>query len=113
MATKRGKNQAAKRAGMGCFAVACLWLLLSCDPYRKDKCEWYLEPEPKHREFVEKGWVSLCARNFELGRQQCFLQARLEFAEKVFGKKFRYSTLKLDEKSFPRKIIDLKVCSEN
>lgn len=84
-------------------------ILLGCDPQRHKKCEWYLVPEPDHIELVAKGWVSLCARNYQNNKQRCFIQAKLDFAEKVYGKAFRFSDLELD-KSNPNKVISIKIC---
>lgn len=91
--------------------LAASLALTSCvDFWRKEECEWYLTPEPKHKELVKEGWVSLCARNYELGRQQCYLAAKIDLAERMHNKPFRYKDLKLDTKAFPRTIIDVKAC---
>lgn len=84
--------------------------LVSCDPDRHRECEWYLVPEPDHRELVTKGWVSLCARNYTNNKQRCHLQAKLAYAEKVYGKAFRFTSLKLDKDSYPRKVLSIKAC---
>lgn len=95
--------------------VLCLlpvvFLLISCDEDRHKKCEWYLIPEPDHREMVKKGWVSLCARNYTNNKQRCFLQAKLGYAEKVYGTAFRFTDLKLDKEVFPRKVVSIKACT--
>lgn len=85
-------------------------LLAGCDPDRKRKCEWYLQPEPRHRELVAKGWVSLCAKNYTTMKQKCYIQTPLAFAEKVHAKPFRYVDLKLDDKSFPKKVKSVTFC---
>ena len=82
----------------------------ACDPDRHKECEWYLVPEPDHRELVKEGWVSLCARNYENNKQRCYLQAKISYAEKVYGTPFRFTSLKLDKTAFPRKIISIKAC---
>ncbi|NRA65492.1 MAG: hypothetical protein HRU19_13475 [Pseudobacteriovorax sp.] len=84
--------------------------LVSCDPDRHKKCEWYLVPEPDHRELVEDGWVSLCARNYTTNKQRCFLQAKFDFAKEMYGKPITFDSLKMD-KSYPRKISAAKVCT--
>ena len=86
-------------------------VLLGCDPLRKEKCEWYLVPEPSHRHLVEKGWVSLCARNYELGKQKCYYTAKLKFAEKIYGQAFKMTSLKIQDDSFPRKVVSIEACT--
>lgn len=101
-----------------CFVI-CKWLMLpllglvlsSCDIYRKNKCEWYLVPEPEHASRVEAGWVALCARNYENNRQRCNLKAKLPFAKKVYGKAFRYSSMKLKDGPFPKEVASLTLCA--
>ena len=94
-----------------CILLAVLLSqLTACDPDRHKKCEWYLVPEPDHRELVGKGWVSLCARNFTTNKQRCFLQSELDFAKKMYGQAFIFDTLETD-KSYPRKILNLKTCT--
>ena len=85
--------------------------LIGCDINRKEKCEWYLVPEPDHVDLVEPGWVSLCARNYVNNKQRCYLRSTLEFAKAVHGKPFRYSTLKIREIGpYPREVESIKVC---
>ena len=83
----------------------------ACDPFRKEKCEWYLVPEPEHRHLVEKGWVSLCARNYELNKQKCYYTAKLKFAEKIYGQAFKMTSLKIEDGTFPRKVISIQACT--
>lgn len=84
---------------------------ISCDPYNKEKCEWYLEPEPEHIGLVEPGWVSLCARNYKSNKQRCYLKATLEYAKAVQGKPFRYSSMKVkSEGPYPREVESIKTC---
>ena len=85
--------------------------LCSCDRYRKNECEWYIEPKVEHKDLVEPGWVPLCIKNYKIGRQKCFLSARLKWAERAFGKTFRYSDVKIEEDVLPRKIIEAKPCT--
>lgn len=92
-------------------ALALLVLLIAgCDPDRKRKCEWYLQPEPRHKDLVAKGWVSLCAKNYKTMKQKCFIQTPLAFAEKVHGKPFRFVDLKLNDKTFPKKVKSVTFC---
>ena len=87
-----------------------LFLLCGCDFYRKDKCEWFLVPEPDHASKVDPGWVSLCARNYENNKQRCLLKAKLPFAKAVYGKPFKYSTMKLGSGPFPKEVLSIKTC---
>ncbi len=89
-----------------------LLLLMACDPSHKDKCEWYLVPEPAQIGLVPEGWVSLCARNYVTNKQKCYLKASLEFSKAVYGKAFRLSRLKIDEDGpFPREVLKINTCS--
>lgn len=90
--------------------LALLLALLGCDPEHKDKCEWYLVPELDHLHLVSGDWVPLCARNYETKKQKCYLTAKLDFAEKVYGKTFRFSSMELETGGPPRKIKELKLC---
>jgi hypothetical protein len=93
------------------LGLLILPLLAGCDPYHKDKCEWYLVPEPDHVDLVEPGWVSLCARNFVINKQRCYLKSTIEFAKEVNGKLIRLSSLKIAEKGpYPREILSVKTC---
>lgn len=86
-------------------------LLAACDPYHKEKCEWYLVPEPEHVQLVERGWVSLCARNYVINKERCYLKSTLEFAKEVNGKLIRLSSLKIAETGpYPREILSVKTC---
>lgn len=97
------------------FALAVSFvamLSISCDPLHKSKCEWYLIPEKKHIDTVKAGWVSLCAKNYTIGRQKCFIQTKISFAEKNYGRVFKLNDLELDEKTFPRKVLKIKFCAK-
>jgi len=85
--------------------------LTSCDFYRKKKCEWYMVPEPKHISLVKPDWVSLCIRNYTSEKQVCFYQAKVDFAEKMDGVKFRFVDMKIKEGTHPRVITDVKTCN--
>lgn len=91
------------------FLLVAIWVS-GCDPNHKKKCEWHLVPELRHKQTVEPGWVSLCAKNYVTMKQKCFIQAKLGFSEKIYGRKFRYVDLELDEKSFPKKVSTIKFC---
>lgn len=86
-------------------------LLAGCDPFHKEKCEWYLVPEPDHVDLVEPGWVALCARNYVINKERCYLKSTLEFAKEVNGKLVRLSSLKIAETGvYPREILSVKTC---
>lgn len=87
-------------------------LLIGCDWYRKNKCEWFLVPEPRDASSVEPGWVALCARNYENNKQRCNLKSKLEFAREVFGKPFRYNSMKVKEGPYPKEVESIKVCEK-
>ena len=84
----------------------------ACDWQRLDKCEWYLVPEPKYAHTVKKGYVAICLRNYTTGKEKCFLDMKLEEAEKVYGNKIRYSSVELDSSSMPRRILKYSICRE-
>ncbi len=91
------------------FLFLPLWA--GCDPFHKEKCEWYLVPEPDHVDLVEPGWVSLCARNYVINKERCYLKSTLEFAKEVNGKLIRLSSLKVSETGpYPREILSVKTC---
>ncbi len=88
----------------------CLFVA-ACDPFHKDKCEWYLVPEPDHVQHVDPGWVALCARNYVVNKQRCYLKSTLKFAKAVQGKTIRLSSLNTDENgTYPREILSVKTC---
>lgn len=93
---------------LGLFAAG--FMLTACDPYHKNKCEWYLVPEPDHADSVESGWVALCARNYVINKQRCQLRAKLGFAKKVFNKPFRYTSLKVKPGKYPKEVESVTLC---
>ncbi len=87
-------------------------LLAACDPAHKEKCEWYLVPEPAHIDLVPEGWVSLCARNYVTNKQKCYLKSNIDFAKAVSGKSFRLTSLRVDDKGpYPREVLGIKSCA--
>lgn len=92
------------------FALSSAFWLMACDPQRKGKCEWYILPELEHKETVGGEWVPLCARNFVTGKQKCFLKAKVDFAEKIYNKPFKFDEIELDQSAFPREILSVKTC---
>ena len=75
--------------------VFCVTLLSGCDPERLKQCEWYLVPEERHADYVDAGWVSICARNYVLQRERCYLKMKLAEAEKAYGKPVTFDSLEL------------------
>jgi hypothetical protein len=91
-------------------------LLSGCDWWAQRQCAWYLMPDTdKKREgTTEQGFIPVCARNLDVNKEYCQIQATLEFAEKSYGKKFRYIDMELDlNSSFPRKVSNIKFCSDH
>ena len=91
-------------------------IVAACDVSHMDRCEWYLMPNPD-QEWISKvddGFIPVCARNLVINRENCNLQATLEFAESNYGKKFRYHDLELDTSGkFPRKVHGIKECASD
>jgi len=101
-----------KSCGLALVSLAMVSSLFGCDPTRKDKCEWYLVPEPAQIDLVPEGWVSLCARNYVINKQKCYLKSNLDFAKAVHGKAFRLTRLKIDEDGpFPREVLKINTCT--
>ena len=86
-------------------------LLVSCDPQRKNECEWYIVPFPEGNTAVKVGWVSLCVANFKLGRQRCFFTAKPGFVDRLNGVPFQYSSMRYTE-TLPKKIISVESCKK-
>jgi len=84
--------------------------IAGCDPDNKKKCEWFLVPDQDRIGKVNKGMIPLCARNFAVNKQDCRLQASLEFAEAHYQKKFKYSDMKVDGTGIPRTVQEIKHC---
>ena len=98
---------------LGLFGIVLLLsLFFGCDPERKKKCEWFLEPEPELKGTVTKaGFIPVCARNFTNNKQYCRLQASMDFAKAVYGKKFKFVDMKIDSSGrFPKTVLDIKTC---
>ncbi|MCB9229993.1 MAG: hypothetical protein H6618_10330 [Deltaproteobacteria bacterium] len=92
------------------LTAAFTWM--ACDWERLDKCEWYLVPEEKHAHLVHPGHVAVCLRNYTTKKQKCFLEMGLDEAQAAYGKKLRYSSVKLDKSVMPRKILKYSLCQE-
>ncbi len=90
--------------------VTGLASILACDPDGKKECAWVLEPEPKLEGQTDPGYIPLCARNRTTMKEDCRLQASLEYAQKVYGRKFRYVDLRVTSAGSPRTIAKIKFC---
>ena len=90
--------------------VFLLMTLMGCDPDRKKKCEWYLMPDVDRVSTVDEGFIPVCARNFTNNKQDCRLQAPLEFAKKHYNKKFKYVDLDYEGTGIPRTVEAIKHC---
>lgn len=99
-----------------CLPASCILLFLcltGCEWIHQRKCEWYLMPDETRIGKADEGYIPVCARNLVINKEQCNLQATLEFTEKNYGRKFKSVDMKLDlEGKFPRKILDIKFCEK-
>ncbi len=87
-----------------------LWFISACDPEGRKNCDWVLEPEPKLIGTTDAGYIPVCARNRHTNKEDCRLQTTLEYAEKVYGRKFRYIDLRVEKLGLPRTISTIKFC---
>jgi hypothetical protein len=85
-------------------------LTLGCDNDGKKQCSWVLEPEPKLMGSTEPPMIPVCARNRQTFKEDCRLQAPLDYAEKVYGRKFRYTGIKVSSAGIPRTIQRIEFC---
>ena len=83
--------------------------LVACDQDKKKECHWTLEPEPKLVGWTDPGYIPVCARNRENMKQDCKLQATLEYAKEVHGRKFRLADVK-KEPGVPHTVTDITFC---
>lgn len=93
------------------LVITGLLALQGCDPERKKRCEWYLMPNTSKKAKVDKGFISVCARNLMANKEDCRLQTTLSFAKKVYGKTFRYVDLKVKSFGIPRTIQEMTFCT--
>lgn len=89
--------------------ILAFFSLISCDYFRKRKCEWYLQVDMDNKDKVDPGMVSLCLRNFDIKKQKCFLQSSVELAESVNGKKLRASDIVMGDN---RTVVEAPICEE-
>jgi hypothetical protein len=89
------------------------FLSLACDPDGKKSCDWVLEPEPKLKGSSDDGYIPVCARNRTTMKEDCRLQTSLEYAEKAYERKFRYTDLRVESSGLPRTVKSIKFCDGN
>ena len=84
--------------------------LVACDPEGKKQCAWVLEPEPKLDGTTDPGYIPVCARNRATMKEDCRLQATVEFAKSALERKFRYVDLRWDRPGLPRTVTKITYC---
>ncbi len=92
------------------FGGMILLLLSSCDPEGRKKCEWVIEAEPSDIGREQAGFIPVCARNRRTMKQDCRLQATLQFAKDAYERKFRYIDMSIKSPGNPRTITEIKFC---
>ncbi len=92
------------------FLLFFFFFFIACDPEGKNQCAWVLEPEPDIKQNVDQGFIPVCARNRSTKKQDCRLQTTLDKAKEYFGRKFRYSDLKVKDYGIPRTITEITFC---
>ena len=94
------------------FAVltAVVGLLMGCDPEGRKDCAWVLMPEKSLIGQTDAGMIPMCARNLKTNKEDCRLQAPLEYAKQVYGRTFRYVDLRVESPGLPRTIKTIKFC---
>lgn len=90
-----------------CYSLT--FMHLACDKDRKNKCEWYLLPNPDADPLTPPGSVSLCVGNFKLKRQRCYFSGSPELVEQFNGVAFRYNDLKY-KSGIPKAITHISKC---
>jgi hypothetical protein len=100
--------------------LAMLWV--GCDKEHRQKCEWYLVPDVDRANYTEEdqkkqnigkldeGFIPVCARNYVVNKQDCRLQAPLDFAKSAYNRKFKLVDLQVKAYGLPRTITEIKFC---
>lgn len=96
-----------KRAAVLVCAGIGLW---ACDPEGQKECAWVLEPEAKLSGTTDPGMIPVCARNRTTMKEDCRLQTSLDYAQKAYGRRFRYVDLEIVSPGLPRTIKEIKFC---
>lgn len=92
------------------LAVALSFATSACDREGKKECAWVLEPEPNLKGTTDSGFIPVCARNRTSMKEDCRLQTTIDYAQKVYGRKFRYVDLRTESPGLPRTIATIKFC---
>ena len=87
-------------------------ILQGCDPEHKKECEWFLMPDLDRKDDprIKEGNIPVCARNLVVNKEDCRLQAGVDFAKSAWKKKFRYSSLETTGLATPRQVASIKYC---
>lgn len=100
-----------KAASLAIAAGLISVTLFGCDPDGKKQCAWMLMADTtRSLDRMDPGFIPVCARNFKTEKQDCRLQAKLDFAKSTEGKKFRYSEMKIRGPGNPREILSIEFC---
>lgn len=94
----------------GMLGLLLLGLLGACDPQHRRQCEWYLVPDLDRPVDGDGSVIPVCARNFVTNKQDCRLEADLEYAKSVYNRKFRYSDLRVKNVGIPRRVDHVAFC---
>jgi len=84
--------------------------LVGCDPDGKKACAWVLEPEPKLDGTTEPGFIPVCARNRTAMKENCAIQATLDYAKQVYGRRFRYVDIRFISTGKLQTVNNIKFC---
>ena len=84
---------------------------LSCDCQRTSECEWSFAVDEKNIDLASEGFVTLCIRNYKIGKQKCFLEIEEEKAEKILKTSVIYQEVEIDASTMPRRIKSYKSCT--
>jgi hypothetical protein len=84
--------------------------VVACDPDGKKECQWVLEPEPTLKGTTDEGMIPVCARNRKSMKEDCRLQTTLEYAQQVYGRRFRYVDVRVESPGLPRTVKAIKFC---
>ena len=92
-------------------AIISLGIFLgSCDPEGRKSCDWYIVPDTDRKPDPQTNLVPVCARNYVTNKQDCRLEAPLDYAKKAYMKRFRYVDLEVVDFGLPRQIKKITFC---
>jgi len=107
---RSASSRQATRAFMLAWLILTPFVLLACDPDGKRQCAWVLEPEPKLIGTTAAGFIPVCARNRTTMKEDCRLQATLDYAKGAYGRKFRYVDMDLKSHGTSRTVDAIEFC---